>query len=114
MDWVLTEKILGSYSFGVILEGMPPGRAFYQKLLALEKKAFLKGFYKALAFGAGHCPICDKCPGEGTCRHPEKARPSMEGSGIDVYGTAKNAGINLHPVKDSRQYVKYIGLLLLE
>jgi hypothetical protein len=38
----------------------------------------------------------------------------MEGSGIDVYTTARKAGIRLEPVTDKDQYVKYIGLVLLE
>jgi hypothetical protein len=37
----------------------------------------------------------------------------MEGSGIDVYATARNAGIRLEPVTEKGQYVKYIGLVLL-
>jgi hypothetical protein len=38
----------------------------------------------------------------------------MEGSGIDVYETAKKVGINLKPVTESKMYVKYIGLLMLK
>ena len=109
-----TEKMFTSYSWAILLEGMPPGKEFHQKLLALEKKAFLSGFHKAFVFSAGHCSLCDKCPEDGVCRFPEKARPSMEGSGIDVYETARNAGINLHPVQEKMQYVKYLGLLMLE
>jgi predicted metal-binding protein len=83
-------------------------------LLELEKKAFLAGYHKAFVFGAGHCPVCKKCPENGQCLHPDLARPSMESSGIDVYATAKNAGIRLKPVSDKWGYVKYIGLMLLE
>ena len=109
-----TEELLNSYKWAILLEGSPPGKNFYDKLLLIEKQAFLAGYHKALVFGAGHCPVCVECPKDGLCRHPEKARPSMEGSGIDVYSTVRNAGIRLKPVIDKSQYVKYIGLLLLE
>ena len=109
-----TEKMLQSYSYALVIEGEPPGKTFYRKLRSLERKAFLNGFHKVFVFGAGHCPVCEACSVEEGCRYPEKARPSMEGSGIDVYETAKNAGIRLAPVTEKNQYVKYIGLLLLE
>ncbi len=108
-----TKELLASYSWCLVLEGMPPGSLFHKKLLSLEKRAFLAGHHKAFAFGAGPCPVCDECSGDNVCRHPDLARPSMEASGIDVYETAKTAGISLKPVQEKGQYVKYIGLLLL-
>ena len=109
-----TREMIDSYSWGILVEGMPPGRDFHARLLALEKKAFLGGYHKAFAFSAGHCPICDKCPEEGGCRFPGQARPSMEACGIDVYETAIQAGVYLQPVQEKMQYVKYIGLLMME
>jgi len=113
-DDLETERLLGSYKWALLLEGAPPGRQFHQRLLGLEKKAFLSGMHKAFVLGAGSCTVCDTCPGEGACNRSDLARPSMEASGIDVYQTAKEAGIYLAPVKEKGQYVKYIGLLLLE
>lgn len=113
-DDLETERLLSSYKWAILLEGAPPGRQFHQLLLGLEKKAFLSGLHKAFAMGAGPCTVCDKCPGEGACNRSDLARPSMEASGIDVYQTAKEAGLHLVPVKEKGQYVKYIGLLLLE
>ena len=114
MESDATQKMINSYQHALLVEGTPPGKQFHNMLLALETKAFLHGFHKAFVFGAGHCPVCDKCPEDGNCRFPDKARPSMEGSGIDVYATAKNSGIALNPVSAKGLYVKYIGLLLLE
>jgi predicted metal-binding protein len=113
MDSVATKEMLESYSWAILLEGAPPGRDFHRKLLRMEKRAFLAGFHKAFVLGAGPCPVCERCPEDGLCRYPDQARPSMEGSGIDVYSTASGAGIHLKPVTDKDQYVKYIGLLLL-
>ena len=109
-----TERLLNSYKWAILLEGAPPGRQFHQRLIDLEKKAFLSGLHKAFVLGAGPCTVCDKCPGEGACNRSDLARPSMEASGIDVYETAKAADLCLAPVKEKGQYVKYIGLLLLE
>ena len=114
MDDHTIKEILSSYSTAFLLEGTPPAIDFHNMLLELEKKAFLAGYHKALVFGAGHCPVCKHCPEDAKCLHPDLARPSMESSGIDVYATARNAGIDLQPVKNRHDYVKYIGLLMME
>ncbi len=109
-----TRNLLDQYKTALLVVGEPPGKDFHKKLLNLEKTAFLKGYHRALTLSAGPCPVCPSCPENGKCRHNDLARPSMEGSGIDVYATAKNAGIPLLPVKEKGQYIKYIGLLLIE
>lgn len=114
MDHVKTRQLLDSYEKIYLVRGTPPGKAFHEALLSLEKKAFLMGKHKAFAMGAGPCTICPRCPEEGECLFPHLARPSMEGSGIDVYATAAGAGIEIKPVQKKGQYVTYIGLLLVE
>lgn len=114
MDDLQTRRLLDAYSTAYLVRGTPPGRSFHNLLLSLEKKAFLQGYHKAFVFGAGPCTVCKDCPEDGSCRYPQLARPSMEGSGIDVYTTALNAGINLKPVKEKGEYVTYIGLVLVE
>lgn len=109
-----TARLLADYRRALVLVGEPPGREFHRRLLALEKAAFLQGYPKALVFGAGPCPVCDDCPPAGPCRHPDRARPSMEASGMDVYATAAAAGLPLAPVTAPDGFVTYIGLLLLE
>lgn len=109
-----TAEMLGCYEKAILVEGAPPGKQFHEMLLSLERDAFLKGYHKAFVFGAGPCPVCPACPRDGRCLHPDLSRPSMEGSGIDVYETARRAGIALTPVKQKGQYVKYMGLLLME
>lgn len=114
MDHEKTRQMLDSYTSAFLVRGAPPGQNFHQALLSLEKKAFLEGYHKAFVFGAGPCTVCPECPEEGRCRHPHLARPSMEGSGIDVYTTAFQAGVPLKPVQKKGQYITYLGLLLLE
>ncbi len=109
-----TGQLLKSYTKALLLVGQPPANKFHNQLLKLEKTAFLDGFHKALAFGAGHCTVCDRCDTEAPCRFPGQARPSMEASGMDVFETARRCGVNLEPVTARDGYVKFIGLLLLE
>jgi len=113
MSYKETRSLLDSYTTAILVQGQPPGIKFHNKLLSLEKQAFLDGCHTAFALSAGPCPVCPDCPENGKCRHHHLARPSMEGSGIDVYTTVKNAGWALSPVKEKNQYVKYIGLLLV-
>ncbi|MDW5562898.1 MAG: DUF2284 domain-containing protein [Methanomassiliicoccus sp.] len=87
----------------------------------MERHAFLAGYYKAYLYGAHRCYRCDTCAleeGKTKCRFPVKARPSMESAGIDVFATAKNAGIEAHVIKDkavlSPEMLPTFMLLLLE
>jgi len=51
---------------------------------------------------------------EGQCRHTERARPSMEACGIDVFSTAKRAGFPIEVVRTRRQSPDYYGLILVD
>ena len=109
-----TRSLLDSYSTAYLIQGEPPGIDFHNKLLALEKTAFLKNHHKSFVMGAGPCPVCDCCVDEGPCRFPHLARPAMEACGIDVYSTVRQAGLSLSPVKEKSGFVKYFGLFLVE
>jgi predicted metal-binding protein len=84
-------------------------------MVELEREAFLDGFYKAFAMGAGPCGLCDDCNSAGGgCRNPEKARPSMEACGIDVFRTARDNGFPIDVVRNQNCPQNCYGLLLLE
>jgi predicted metal-binding protein len=106
-----TRKFLAEYQHSIMLrftekdgfEGYtpPPGDPqttaawVHRSMLALERHAFLAGYYKAFSFSAHPCSVCARCvlkDGGPICRYRDQVRPSMEGSGIDVYATAKNIG----------------------
>ncbi len=106
--------VLSTYKKALLVQGTPPGPDFHQRLLALERHCFLAGYHKALAFGAGPCPLCDKCDVSAPCRFPRRARPSLEACGVDVYQTVRNAGWELEPVRDLDGYVKFFGMVLLD
>lgn len=113
-DHEKTRRVLKNYKHALLLEGEPPTGAFQLQVLEAEKEAFKAGFYKALAYWAGPCSICSACSSDGNCHNPGRARPSMEGAGIDVFETVRGMGITLQPLKSKEEYVKYYALLLLE
>lgn len=108
-----TREVLASYSHALLVEGEPPTADFHERLLALERAAFLGGAPRALVFVAGPCRLCPRCEPD-ACRRPREARPSMEASGMDVYATAEAVGWRLEPVPDRESPATYVGLLLVE
>lgn len=81
----------------------------------LEAEAFKEGFTYAAGFTGGICILCPDCVGVGSgepCRHPFEARPAMEGVGIDVFATARNAELPL--ALSSDEPVRWTGLLLID
>ena len=82
-------------------------------VIELEREIFLAGFYKAFCLGSGPCRLCRQCHPE-ACIHREKARPSMEACGIDVYATARANGYPLEVVRDRSCEENYYGLILID
>lgn len=66
----------------------------------IEHFAIKKGFLNSTAFAGGSCKQlfcnehreCNKVKGDGMCRYPEIARPSMSGFGINVFKLIKDVG----------------------
>jgi predicted metal-binding protein len=113
LDQAGFEELLGCYSRALLVAGQPPLKAFQEHLLELEKEAFLRGFKKALVFSGGPCSWCESCD-DTMCRFPEKRRPSLESCGCDVFALAERCGIPVAPLRNSDDFVQYIGLLLVE
>jgi len=111
-----TQKILDCYSKAILVHRTGDDVVNMTKLvLELEKEAFLAGYYKALAMGAGPCQLCAECNlKEGICRHGDDARPSMESCGIDVYATARGNGFTIETLDSTRCKGNYFGLVLLK
>jgi predicted metal-binding protein len=120
-DPEVTRKVLDEYEVAYLiryegflgLDTYPPN-SLYDSLkkmsvracdagFEMERHAFLAGYYKAYLYGAHRCYRCETCgveEGKSKCRFPVKARPSLESAGIDVFATAKNAGIETHVIRD--------------
>jgi len=78
---------------------------------AIEREAFVKGYYLSLGLGMGGCMLCPVCELKFPCKHPWEARPSMEALGIDVARTVKNAGLTLS--WESKDIKTLNGLILI-
>ena len=89
----------------------PLGR---EALARIEREAFLMGYYRAFAMASGPCRLCDECDTAGPCRHPDLARPAMEACGIDVFQTAREAGLPIRVVTHEKDTPNFYSLLLVE
>jgi predicted metal-binding protein len=83
-------------------------------VVTLEREIFLDGYYKALAYGSGPCNLCSTCDTGKLCKHPDRARPAMEASGIDVFATARKAGYPIQVVRSRDDDQNYFGLVAIE
>ena len=92
----------------------PMSRKLNDATLKLEGELFLAGFHKAWMMGAGPCDYCGTCELTEPCVAPERARPSMEGCGIDVFTTVRNAGWSIEVVQDEGDAYSYFALVLVD
>ncbi len=75
------------------------GKFLHELVAAIEARAAGMGYKNSRAFAGGSCKSifcrdhaeCRRLSG-GPCRHPDCARPSMSGFGIDVSGLMKRCG----------------------
>jgi predicted metal-binding protein len=96
----------------------------HDTMFELERFSFISGYYKAFALTALPCSYCEDCIPEKEklmdnipkrlCEHQDKARPSMEGCGIDVFSTARSVGYEIEVLTSPDQKTAFFGLLLLE
>jgi predicted metal-binding protein len=70
----------------------------------LETEIFGNGYYLSMGFGQYSCnaALCESNPCRvldgGKCANPLKARPSMEGVGIDVFRLVTKVGWEIYPI----------------
>ncbi|MBC7106288.1 MAG: DUF2284 domain-containing protein [Firmicutes bacterium] len=117
-------RVLRRYRRALILQVRCPadGPAVHEGALRLhqivnevEGAAYGMGFRFAAGFIGGACRLCPECVGVHSrepCRHPYKARPSMEGMGIDVAATLANVGLTIR--FPPGEEVRWTGLVLTE
>ena len=116
-------RVVGEFERAILLEvgplsgaenSDPESRRLNETGLAMERELFLAGFHKAWLMGAGPCDICGACTRGEDCPTPERARPSMEGCGLDVYTTARKAGRQIEVVRDREDEYRFFALLLVD
>jgi predicted metal-binding protein len=103
------------------------GQLLHETVAAIEKEAVRIGYTGSKSFAGGSCkkifchdhPNCRLLTEQGECRHPDVARPSMSGFGIDVTKLMQTAGWQIKKITsesssdaDSMSWVA--GLVLLK
>jgi predicted metal-binding protein len=81
-------------------------RRLHDIAASIEQTAVDSGFTEARAFAGGSCkelfcadqPTCRVINESGPCRHPDRARPSMSGFGIDVSRLMAAAGWKMNRI----------------
>lgn len=106
-----TREILDCYSRGILfcVHGWNATDIAYR----CSREMFLDGYYKSIAFGSGMCKLCTTCNRE-KCINPERATPSMEACGIDVFATARYFGLEINTLRDTDEKRSHFGLVLAE
>jgi predicted metal-binding protein len=108
-------------------EGRPEVmRLLHEITAAVEIEAKRVGFTESAGFAGGSCKpsfcsehnYCQVVSGLGACRHPDVARPSLSGFGVNVGELMKSAGwsTSLFPQQTTRneeQMAWVAGLILL-
>ena len=85
--------------------GLPWRKNLFEIIAKIESEAFYDGHYLALGFTCGSCKSVF-CPGiecsalllGEPCRHPLKARSSMESVGMDAFAMATRVGWDIYPI----------------
>jgi predicted metal-binding protein len=90
-------------------------REMTDKLLALEKEIFLKGYQKTFLLNQTCCTLCKACSGNRIdCKDKVRSRPSPESFAVDVYRTVRNTGMEISVVSKSPAEMQRIAILLIE
>ena len=118
-----TRKILDCYNRALLFhietlssKGRDKRKKFLQMLIDLEGEMFKDGYYKAFVFLSGPCRLCEECGKvtRASCNHGERARPSMEACGIDVFQTAWNNGFHIETLRDETEPRNNFCLMLVD
>ena len=107
----VTRRMLTFYKNALLIHGNEHTH-IREVVSTMEQEMFLDGYFKAFAMGAGPCELCDTCAE--FCRHPTKARPSLEACGIDVFTTARSNGYPIQTLKIASCKGNYYGIVLID
>ncbi|MBU1965207.1 MAG: DUF2284 domain-containing protein, partial [Proteobacteria bacterium] len=91
-------------------------KKFFQILVDLEGDMFKDGYYKAFVYLAGPCHLCKECGKDKgiSCNHSDRARPSMESCGIDVFQTARNSGFHIETLREETEPRNTFCLMMVD
>ncbi|MBI4449020.1 DUF2284 domain-containing protein [Candidatus Woesearchaeota archaeon] len=109
-------NLMREYTKAILIigkNGEMPLKEFRTAMIDIESKLNLNGFPKALALSMGPCDLCKQCTlqkGE-PCVIPDKRRPSVEATGIDILGLVRKFKKNFET--GGKKFAS-VGLILLE
>lgn len=111
-SWKETQEMIDCFEYGILF------RCHEMSLVTplavkIARELFLDDYYKAIAFGSGPCKKCKNCNPD-YCNFPDKTVPAMEASGIDVFATVRNNGLEIHTLKEKNEVQNHFGLVLVE
>lgn len=119
-----TRRVLDAYRRAILLHHESPSepgrgkrfREYSKRLVELEDTLFKDGYYKALVLLSGPCLLCPECAKkkDDPCRFGDRARPSMESCGIDVFATARNNGFPIETLREKDELRNLFCLLLVD
>jgi len=126
-DLQTTRDLLGEYDLALLLTSENANEHFYRNsfekrrvqirhwksTVALERKLFLMGYYKAFGLPAETCALCKECAYPKQCKFPNEKRPSLEACSIDVFQTLKNLGKSAGLVRNVEDCYNSYSLILL-
>ena len=85
----------------------------WKSVVAMERRLFLMGYYKAFGLPAAACALCKECAYPKQCKFPNEKRPSMEACSIDVFQTLKRVGKWAGLVQNVEDCYQTYSLILL-
>lgn len=106
------KKALQCYRNAIILKCAEP-KAAQEISLAVEKEAMLE-HGAVFTFALVLCVQCEECAFPEPCRFPEKARPSMDGLGIDVVKTVESLGFKVEFDKTGNLLPAWFTMVLVD
>jgi predicted metal-binding protein len=126
-DLPTTRDLLAEYDLALLLVSKDANEHFYRNspekrrkqikhwksTVALERKLFLMGYYKAFGIPAETCALCKECAYPKQCKFPNEKRPSLEACSIDVFETIKRIGRSATLVRNVADSYHSYSLILL-
>ena len=105
-EWAIFLKIEVPTEILLSEERLAVYRLLHEIVSTVRKAAVDEGYDDARGFAGGSCrkifcgdqPDCQVVDRGGTCRHPDRAHPSMSGYGIDVFRLMETAGWHMERI----------------
>ncbi|MCB2188564.1 MAG: DUF2284 domain-containing protein [Deltaproteobacteria bacterium] len=123
-----TRELLSEYDLALLLIGSKKNEHFYRRnrakrriqmkewkaTVAMERKLFLKGYYKAFGLPGEACALCEKCAYPDNCLFPNEKRPSIESCSIDIFKTIERMGKRIQLAQKASDTYQTYSLILLK